>query len=133
MSLNAVNNNIVKRSDYSVDITVNNIFKIVKSKGMKVFGVIDHQNGAKKAGLQMNQAKIIIFGNPKIGTRLMQKDMRVAIELPIKVLVYEDINGQTQLEYLNPMVLGSRYNLKGSPLLEKMTIALDMITNKARN
>jgi uncharacterized protein (DUF302 family) len=122
---------IIKTSNNSVSGTVANIKKIVKSKGMGVFGIVNHQANAKKVGLKMPEAQVIIFGNPKLGTKIMQKDIRAALDLPIKILVYKSSNGSTKMEYLNPKALGKRYNLKGFPVLTKMSNALDAITTKA--
>ena len=122
---------IIKTSNNSVSNTIANIKKIVKSKGMSVFGVVNHQANAKSVGLKMPEAQVIIFGNPKLGTKIMKKDIRAALDLPIKILVYKDKNGHTKIEYLNPKALGNRYNLKGFPVLNKMSHALDAITSKA--
>ena len=132
MTLNA-GDFIIKSSQHSVSKTIKNIERIVKSKGMNVFGIINHQAGAKKVGLKMRQAQVIIFGNPKLGTKLMQKDIKAALDLPLKILVYENEYKQTRIEYVNPMEYGNRYALKGVALLNKMTKALDKITTKAGN
>lgn len=122
---------IIKDSKSSVDSTVEKIQTIVKSKGMGVFGVVDHQASAKKVGLDMPEAKVIIFGNPKLGTLIMQKDIQAALDLPIKILVYADDMGKTKIQYLNPKALEKRYDLKGFGALDTMSKALDGITTKA--
>ena len=122
---------IIKDSKNSVDDTVMKIEKIVKSKGMGVFGIVDHRANAKTVGQDMPEAKVIIFGNPKLGTRIMQRDIKAALDLPIKVLVYADYSGKTKIEYLDPKVLEKRYSLESCVVLEKMTKALDAITTKA--
>ena len=75
------------------DATVANISATLESKGMTIFTVIDHQEAAKQAGLDMQPAKVIIFGNPKAGTPLMQKDPRLALQLPMKILVTQTQDG----------------------------------------
>ena len=122
---------IIKDSKNSVDVTVEKIQTIVKSKGMGVFGIVDHRANAKKVGADMPEAKVIIFGNPKLGTRIMQRDIKAALDLPIKVLVYKDYSGKTKIEYLDPKALEKRYSLESCTVLEKMTKALDAITTKA--
>jgi uncharacterized protein (DUF302 family) len=122
---------IVKSSKNSVNATVSKIEKIVKAKGMSVFGIINHRANAKKIGSDMQEAKVIIFGNPKLGTRMMQRDIRVGIDLPIRILVYKDFDGKTKIEYLKPKVLQKRFDLAGCAVIPKMTKALDMITTKA--
>ncbi|MDF1882217.1 DUF302 domain-containing protein [Sulfurimonas sp. MAG313] len=84
---------IVKNSDYSVDKTISHIESIVKAKGFGVFAIIDHKKNAKSVGLNLNESKVIVFGNPKIGTLLMQEDMSIALDLPLRVLVYKDNKG----------------------------------------
>ncbi len=122
---------IIKDSKNSVDKTIQKIQNIVQSKGMKVFGIIDHKANAKKVGYDMLKAKVIIFGNPKLGTRIMLRDIHAAIALPIRVLVYKDYNNKVKIEYLNPKVLEKRFDLQGCGVIPKMEKALDMITTKA--
>lgn len=76
-------------SKYSFDETVSRLEHAVKTKGMTVFAVIDHQAAAKQSGLSMQPAKVIVFGTPKAGTPLMVKDPEFALQLPLKVLVTE--------------------------------------------
>ena len=76
-------------SRHGFDQTVDALTSAIRSKGMTVFAVIDHQDAAKQAGLQMQPAKVIIFGSPKAGTPLMVKDPLLALQLPLKVLVTE--------------------------------------------
>jgi len=122
---------IIKESKNSVDKTIKKIEKIVKSKGMNVFGIIDHKKNAQKVGYDMLEAKVIIFGNPKLGTRIMLRDIQAAIDLPIRILVYKDYNDKVKIEYLNPDVLEKRFKLQGCAVIPKMKKALDMITTKA--
>lgn len=76
-------------SRYGFDDTVNRLKNAVKEKGMNVFAVIDHQAAAKQSGLDMQPAKVIVFGTPKAGTPLMVKDPAFALQLPLRVLVTE--------------------------------------------
>ncbi|MRN39371.1 DUF302 domain-containing protein [Neisseria sp. N95_16] len=76
-------------SRYTFDETVNRLQNAVKEKGMNVFAVIDHQAAAKESGLDMQPAKVIVFGTPKAGTPLMVKDPEFALQLPLRVLVTE--------------------------------------------
>ncbi|UOO83269.1 DUF302 domain-containing protein [Uruburuella testudinis] len=85
-------------SKYSFNDTVSRLENAVQSRGMTVFAVIDHQAAAQKDGLNMQPAKVIIFGTPKAGTSLMVKDPAFALQLPLKVLVTET-NGQTQVVF----------------------------------
>lgn len=83
-------------SNYDFDTTVAKIETGVKEKGMTVFAVIDHQGSAKQAGLEMQPAKVIIFGNPKAGTPLMKKDPEFALQLPLKALVTQ-VDGKVKV------------------------------------
>jgi uncharacterized protein (DUF302 family) len=121
----------VKNSANSVDVTVAKIQKILKAKGITVFATIDYRAGAKSIGSDMTDAKLVIFGNPKLGTRIMQRDIRAAIDLPMKVLVYKDFDGKTKIEYKDPKNLEKQYNLSGCSVLSKLSNAMDKITTKA--
>ncbi len=126
------NDIIVKPSDYSVDETIENIKKIVKAKGFSVFAVINHQRNAKMVDLKLKESKVIIFGNPKIGTLLMQEDMRVALDLPLRVLVYKDETGQVQLAYRDGSWLKDHHVLGSDKLTNKVNKGMGKITDKAR-
>jgi uncharacterized protein (DUF302 family) len=121
----------IKDSKNSVDGTINKMKMMMKKKGITIFSIIDFRAGAKKVGSDMTDAKLIIFGNPKLGTRIMQRDIKAAIDLPMKVLVYRDFDGKTKIEYKDPMRLENMYNLKGCEVLSKLSNAMDKITTKA--
>ncbi|MFK5881407.1 MAG: DUF302 domain-containing protein [Sulfurospirillum sp.] len=120
-----------KSSANSVDVTVAKIEKILKKKGITLFATIDFRAGAKSIGSDMTDAKLIIFGNPKLGTRIMQRDIKAAIDLPMKVLVYKDFDGKTKIEYKDPKNLDKSYGLAGCAVLPKLSNAMDKITTKA--
>ena len=121
----------VKDSKNSVDVTATKMESILKKKGITVFTVIDYRAGAKSVGSDMTDAKLIIFGNPKLGTRIMQRDIHAAIDLPMKVLIYKDLDGKTKIEYRDPKNLEKQYKLQGCSVLPKLSNAMDKITNKA--
>jgi uncharacterized protein (DUF302 family) len=83
----------------------------VKAKGLTVFGRIDHAAGAATVGMPLRPTTVVIFGNPKGGTPLMQASQLVGIELPLKVLVWQDAAGKTWLSYVDPANLAKRYEL----------------------
>ncbi|QEY25823.1 DUF302 domain-containing protein [Neisseria zalophi] len=91
-------------SKYSFDDTVSRLENTIKAKGMTIFTVIDHHAAARANGLNMQPAKVIIFGNPKAGTPLMVKDPEFAIRLPLRVLVTEN-NGTVQVVFHNTRAL----------------------------
>ena len=122
---------IVKPSQNSVAQTVKKIERIVRKKGFTVFAVIDHAAGAKKAGLQLHPETEIIFGNPKMGTKLMQAEPLTGLDLPVRILVYETSKGEVKIAYRNGNWMAKEHGLTLTKLTAKMNGALDKITTKA--
>lgn len=104
---------IVKKSPYSVADTLNRLEKLLQAKGVIIFARIDHAAGAKKAGMELRPTQALLFGNPKIGTPLMMANQRIGLDLPLKVVVWQDADGATQLGYLDPAKLKGRYAITG--------------------
>jgi uncharacterized protein (DUF302 family) len=98
-------------SQHSVDETVERLKGILHAKGVKLFAVIDHSGGAEKAGMKMPPTKLLIFGNPKSGTPLMLAAPSSAIDLPLKILVREDVDGKVWISYNSPAYLAKRHGL----------------------
>jgi uncharacterized protein (DUF302 family) len=98
-------------SNHSVDETVERVKNILQTKGVKLFAVIDHSGEAAKVGLKMRPTKLLIFGSPKAGTPLMQTAPSIAIDLPLKILVWEDAEGKVWLSYNSPEYLKERHGL----------------------
>jgi uncharacterized protein (DUF302 family) len=96
---------------HSVDQTVEKIEETLRAKGVKLFAVIDHSGEAQRAGLQLRNTKLLIFGNPKAGTPLMVAAPSSAIDLPLKILVWEDDTGRVQISYNSPGYLQARHVL----------------------
>lgn len=90
--------------------TVSRLQALVSGRGMKVFAVIDHSGEAKAAGLELKDTKVVIFGNPRAGTPVMAAAPLAALDLPMKVLVWED-DGLTKISYTAPSALAARYGL----------------------
>ena len=124
-------NIIIKDSNHSVDKTINNIKKIVKAKGFGVFAVINHKGNAKSVDMSMRESKLIVFGNPKLGTALMQENILASLDLPIRVLVYEDVDGSVKIAYRNASWLKSLHGLEADETVGKIDKGLDNLTNKA--
>lgn len=121
----------VKQSRYSVGESMDRLENILKQKGIIIFSRIYHSVGAKKAGIPMRPTQLLIFGNPKVGSPLINENPLVALDLPLKVLAWQDENNQTWLAYLNPQELQKRHNIRNSEFIAKMTNALNKVTNKA--
>jgi uncharacterized protein (DUF302 family) len=102
---------IDKASNHSVDETVDRLKSILQSKGITLFAIVDHSGEAAKVGLKMPPTKLFIFGNPKAGTPLMLAAPRSAIDLPLKILVWEDSQGNVWVSYNSPEYLKDRHGL----------------------
>ena len=98
-------------SSHSVDQTVDRLKSILQSKGVTLFALIDHSREAEKVGLKMRPTKLLIFGSPKAGTPLMLAASSIAIDLPLKVLVWEDGAGKVWVSYNSPEYLSERHGL----------------------
>jgi uncharacterized protein (DUF302 family) len=98
-------------SNHSVDQTVEKLKGILEAKGVTLFAVVDHSGEAEKVGLKMRPTKLLIFGNPKAGTPLMLATPSIAIDLPIKILVWEDTEGKVWASYNNPAYLQERHGV----------------------
>jgi len=122
---------VKKPSKQGVKETMDKLETIVQGKGLTVFLRIDHQANAAKADLSMPAAEVLIFGNPKMGTGMMKSDIRAGLDLPLRVLVYEDADGKTWISYHNPQELKETYQLEGSPAVAKAEQALDKMTSGA--
>ena len=101
------------RSSFGPQDTMNRLETAVKAKGMTVFARIDHAAGATAAGLPLRPTEILIFGNAKGGTPLMQAVQTIGIDLPLKALVWQDAAGDTWLSYNDPDWLAKRHGLSG--------------------
>ncbi len=109
--MNAENGLIHLESKHSVDETIERLQLLLQEKKINIFALIDHSGEAAKAGLAMRPTKLLIFGNPKGGTPLMQAAPTVAIDLPLKALVWEDVDGKVRLTYNAPEYLQQRHNV----------------------
>ena len=102
---------IDKPSQHSVDQTVEKLKAILQAKGVTLFTLVDHSGEAEKVGMKMRPTKLLIFGSPKAGTPLMQTAPSIAIDLPLKILVWEDVQGKVWFSYNSPEYLKERHAL----------------------
>ena len=102
---------IEKPSKHSVDETVEKLKSILQAKGVTLFALVDHSGEAEKVGMKMLPTKLLIFGNPKAGTPLMMAAPSIAIDLPLKILVWEDGQGKVWVSYNSPEYLKERHGL----------------------
>ncbi len=98
-------------SRYSVEETLTRLEQLLQEKGIKLFAVIDHSGEAEKAGLKMPTTKVAIFGSPKAGTPLMVAVPSIAIDLPLKLLIAEDANGNVSVSWNAPEYVAARHGL----------------------
>jgi len=109
MSPNASRGIVDIPSNHSVDETVAKLKAILQAKGVALFALIDHSGEAEKAGMKMPPTKLVIFGNPKAGTPLMLAAPSAAIDLPLKILIWEDNTGKVWVSYNSPAYLQGRH------------------------
>lgn len=99
------------RSRHSVDETVERVKHLLESKGVTLFALIDHSGEAEKIGMQMKPTKLLIFGNPKAGTPVMLAAPTSAIDLPLKILIWENSKGDVLVSYNSLEFLAQRHGI----------------------
>lgn len=119
-------------SPYTATATIDRLENILLEKGMTVFKRVSHTDGANKVGLKLRPTELLIFGNPKVGTPLMQCQQSAAIDLPQKALAYEDPNGRVWLAYNDPKYMQKRHNIRGcDKAVKKVENALSNFMHQA--
>ncbi len=120
------------QSAHGVSQTMDRVENAVREAGLAVFARIDHGEQAGSVGLPLRPTQLLIFGSPKVGTLLMQSNQRVGIDLPLKMLVWEDAEGQVWLGYLPAASLLDRYAIADRPKIQaKMTKLLAKLARAA--
>ncbi len=120
---------VTRPSKYSVAETLDRFEAVAKEKGATVIARVNHSGAAEKVGMKMRPTQLLIFGNPKTGTPLMLSAPSMALDLPLKVLAWEDEKGKVWLSYNNPTYLQKRHGF--SRELVKNLGAVEAIANKA--
>ena len=98
-------------SNHSVDETVEKLKGILQARGITLFALVDHSGEAEKVGMKMPPTKLLIFGNPKAGTPVMLAAPSSAIDLPLKILIWQDRSGKVWVTYNRPTYLQERHGL----------------------
>ena len=120
------------KSNYAVSETIDRLESALKKKGMTIFKRISHSEGARKVDMTLRDAELLIFGNPKAGTPLMQCQLTVAIDLPQKALAYKDEDGQVWLSYNDPAFIANRHHITGCDAsVKKISKALETFSRAA--
>lgn len=120
------------KSAHGVADTADKLANAIDGKGLKLFARINHAEGAEEAGMALRPTELIIFGNPKAGTPLMQCAQSTAIDLPQKALIWEDEEGQVWLGYNDPGYLKERHGIEGCDKpLENISKALENVASVA--
>lgn len=120
------------QSDFNVKETTERLESILNEKGMTIFNQINHSDAAQKVGVELRETRLIIFGNPKVGSPLMQCQQSVAIDLPQKAIIWEDDKSKVWISYNDPRYLGKRHNIIGcDEVISKVEKALSGITKAA--
>jgi len=114
-------------SAFEAGETMNRLEKAIKDRGLTVFARIDHAEGARAAGLSLRPTELIVFGNAKGGTPLMQGAQEAGIDLPLKALVYQDAEGKVWLAYNDPHWLADRHHLPDLPNIAMLTRLLETL------
>ena len=122
------------RSEFGPKETMDRLQAEIRAHGMTVFARIDHAAGAAEVGLTLAPTELIIFGNARGGTPLMQSAQTVGIDLPLKALVWQDAAGKTWISYNEPSWIVQRHGLGvRAEILDKMAAALSAISKAAAN
>ena len=119
-------------SAYGADETVRRLEALLAAKGLRVFARIDHAAAAQQAGLSLRPTQVLLFGDPRVGTLLMQSGQTIGIDLPLKVLVWEDGAGRTLLAYNRPEFLARRHEIHDrDETIKAMSAGLEALARAA--
>lgn len=122
----------VRSGTTSVAAAVEALQEALERRGVEVFAVVDHAAGARSAGLELADEVVVIFGNPAVGTPIMQAEPRAGIDLPLRMLIWDD-DGTTRIAYEDPHALAARFGLPSLPQLEGMAGLLAQLADEAAN
>ena len=120
-------------SNYDVPSSVHRLVSIVKKKGLTHFQTIDHAKNAESVGMRMKPETVVVFGNPKVGTKLMICNPSIGLDLPLKILFSTSYEGKTTISYTNPEYWTLKHNIKDKKclaIINNMSITMQMLTEK---
>lgn len=129
---NGEDNLVTLPSSYSMDETVEVLKSAMEEMELNLVEEVDHARAAADQGLDLRPTKVLIFGNPEVGTQLMQADQRAGLDLPLRILVWENEDGRVFMSYRSPAALQESFALEEQQeVLNKMEGALEKLSRKA--
>ncbi|MDH5367984.1 MAG: DUF302 domain-containing protein [Cyclobacteriaceae bacterium] len=127
-------NYVITKSGLTANEIVQNLKQSINERGLTIFSEFSHHKSAQEVGYELSFNHVIVFGNPKIGTKLMQCDQKIGLELPLKVLVYTNKKGNTFISYTKPQFYNENYRLgKCKKVLNNIGKMLKQLTQEAAN
>lgn len=124
---------VAQESKFPVDETVSRLEARLKAQNVSVFATFDHSANAQQAGMQLRPTKVLVFGNPKVGTKLMQDNQAIALDLPLRLSIWEDARGRVWVGYHALDRLAAEYGIKDETTVKAMAQALDKLVANAVN
>lgn len=119
-------------SAHDVATTIDRLAAAVEGAGAKIFARVDHAAGAANVDLDLRPTEMLMFGNPKLGTPALQAAQTIGMDLPLRVVAWQDEDGKTMLSYTDPAAMAARHGIAADhPVIAKMTGALKKLTGKA--
>ncbi len=124
---------VTQESKFSVDETTARLERLLKAQNVPVFAAFDHGENARQAGLQLRPTRVLVFGNPKVGTKLMQDRQAVALDLPLRLSIWQDERGRVWVSYRAPAGLAADYGVKDDATVGALASMLDRLVARAVN
>ena len=124
---------VAQESKFPVNETISRLEARLRAQNVPVFAIFDHEANAQQVGMQLRPTKVLVFGNPKVGTRLMQDNQAIALDLPLRLSVWEDARGRVWVGYHALDRLAAEYGIKDGATVKAMAQALDALVAKAVN
>jgi len=124
---------VTQESKYSVDVTSSRLQAVLKARNVPVFAVFDHGENAQKAEMQLRPTKVVVFGNPKVGTKLMQDSQAAALDLPLRLSIWEDARGRVWVGHRSMASLAAEYAIEDAATVGAMTRMLEGVVARTVN
>ena len=124
---------VTQESKFSVDETVARLKGLLEQQNVPIFATFDHGENARQAGMELRPTKVVVFGNPKVGTKLMQSSQAISLDLPLRLSVWEDEHGRVWVGYHAMKRLAAEYNVKDNATIEVIEQMLEGLVAKIVN